>query len=145
MALLPSWWIPCPYSKDFEKNRFRISEENSSTLCGYYWNFFSILFKVISGHCGLPVALIQKENKGVESSTYVDMSCLWLNWYNNSACKVLGWQYCNQVSYRYKVAELCNLQENSEKSFLQITLTTATLSYIGTIDLHRYNRFFLSF
>ena len=45
MAQLLSWWIPCPYSQDFEKNRFGISEENSSILCWSCCKFFQFCLK----------------------------------------------------------------------------------------------------
>ena len=32
LTLLTSWWIPCPYSQDFEKNSFGIPKENALIL-----------------------------------------------------------------------------------------------------------------
>ena len=40
-----------PFSYDFEKNWFGIFGENFLILCRCCWKFFSILFKILSGHC----------------------------------------------------------------------------------------------
>ena len=52
-ALLPSCWIPCPYSKNFKKYRFVISYVNSLlNPILVLLIVIAILFKILSGHCG---------------------------------------------------------------------------------------------